>query len=285
MAWIFNLFGQPLPSPGQNGYVLTSESGAWVPQAIPANTAPAGYQTALSLDLTAQGTVNVSANGSVTIGGLTWTRINAANDFVAMTLASGGLTVEAAQGTHFANGTTVTACGLYIPLTSLISTIAPSTPVRVTMYSSAISAGSSGPQAVVGLYNGSNECFVYTGRYCTGSNASEPGHGWQIGSSTGAGTVLDTGQTTANVFQIEFPQGIGSMQAYCRCGVWSSGYPAASAMVTSFQTEPGQYTETAVFSAYLGSMSQWNLFIGGTNALSNGNGSVTIANLLVESKL
>ena len=262
---------------------------------VPAPVTPGGWVTALGCDFTQQGTVTVSANGGVTLPNLTgsaaaaasvanaWTRVNAANDSTAMTLTSAGLVVHPGFGTQFYNGG-YKLCGLTIPLTTLIPSLSLSTQIRVTIYVSSIVGTNSGPEGIVGIANGSAECFVYTGRYATGSGTSGGYYGWQISSGTGEGGIQDTALSTENVFQVELTRGIGSMAATYQASVWASGIPAASTFLGSFATQPQLYSASTAWSAYVGAPSSWELLVGATNWLSNGVDAVTIAYLLVEYK-
>lgn len=90
-----------------------------------------GWITALDLDLSAQASQSLSANGTYTIGGVAgWKRENAAADRVGMALTNGaGLVIKPNGGAY--DGVLRTAPLLWLPLSSLFSSVDYSTQFRI----------------------------------------------------------------------------------------------------------------------------------------------------------
>lgn len=96
-----------------------------------------GWQTALDLDFSAQGSQAMGTNGSYTIGGYSWSRQNAASDRVAMALTNGtGLVIQPGTSDYFDATRTVPLVRL--PLSQLaIPNLSWSTRLRIWAYISA----------------------------------------------------------------------------------------------------------------------------------------------------
>lgn len=239
------------------------------------------WQTALELDFTAQTTQSISSDGSYTIGGYSFTKINSADDRVAMAVTNGtGLVVQ--PGTAGANG------GDYInnirtlpALTMALSTYVPNftldTPIRVWLYNSADNAAANYDACVLAFErpNGNTNYAAkkgYSGALslnCTANfNASNQGQ------------TNSTGVYTNNVFVLECLDGLSSLRSRFFSGTFGNGFPGFSTLKQVATVGPS----TGAFdSQFTGQPSDWNLLIGAQRAgSSTSTYSTTIARIRIE---
>ncbi len=127
----------------------THSNGATITQIVTAGSlnqlkadAPGGWKTALDLDFTAQTTQTLSPDTTYTIGGLTFTKHNSANEASNCVLTNGtGITITPTSGTDIVNSTRSLPL-LFLPLSQLsISNLDWSTAIRAWIYVSAANPG------------------------------------------------------------------------------------------------------------------------------------------------
>jgi hypothetical protein len=107
--------------------------------------------TALDLDLTTQGNQTLNSDTNFTIGGLTWTKMNTANDASPMTLTNGSGVIITPNSTSNISAGTFTPPALRIPITTLIPTFTFATPIRIWAWISASNEAANFDEAVFGI--------------------------------------------------------------------------------------------------------------------------------------
>jgi len=124
-----------------SGQVLISGSGGGGGGSSNAQTTGSmSWQPIIDIDFSQQPSQTLGSDTTYSIGGYTWTKYLSTNDQVAMAIVSGsGLVMQPKVGGAITDvyAGQYSAPTLYIPLTSLLSTIDLYTPVRVLMYVSA----------------------------------------------------------------------------------------------------------------------------------------------------
>lgn len=125
------------------GSALVWDGGAWGPSPI-SWSAISGtpWLTALDLDLTAQTTQNLTTNGTYSIGGLTWTKGNSADETVHASITNGtGLNFQPNASSAYAGAAGATGAGsktlpfVWLPLSSILpSGFDWSTQLRIWVY-------------------------------------------------------------------------------------------------------------------------------------------------------
>lgn len=189
------------------------------------------WQTALDLDLTAQSSQTLATDGGYTIGGLTWTKGNSANE--ASHAANGTGLVWAPASTSDYNGTTRTLPYLWTPLSGIIATLDYATSVRAWLYVSAQNYTANYDGSVLAIDD--NAAGSPTGGIMKPAFVSSLGVGgmYQVKgavSNNPASYVQAMALSTYNVYCLELPGGVAKEQCHMYAGSWSSGWPAFSSM-------------------------------------------------------
>lgn len=205
-----------------DGYVLTYDTadGYWVGRKVTGG----GYITALDFDFTAQTTQTLSIDTNYTIGGLIWTKINSANDAVAMTVTNGvGLVQKPSSSTNISSATR-TAPGLFITLPNAgVPSPYLGMKIRIWGYVASTNAAANFDTSFTVLESGNSNNLSYMGfRQWNGAGVYYGG-GITNNSGTTNTAAGDTTNTGDNVFVIEAEMGSVSYRMYS--GVWSSGWP------------------------------------------------------------
>jgi hypothetical protein len=269
-----------VPNPLAAGTVLTSTGTGLTPswQA----PSPTGWQTAYSLDFTAQPSQSLPSNINYTIGGETWARENSAQDNTALAIVNGtGLVGNPSLGTSFGH-----AVGIQIPVTSIIPGWHLNMPIRLTMQSTTTNTTHSLSMiAAIGNASiGSMASFISVGRQVNSTPVLGNFAFWGIsglGSGNGPTSIVDVASASNDVTQCIAPNGVQSMLANWGSGVYSAGaFPTQGAYTPIFSSNPAASSNT--LSSAMGTASGWYLFVGVYNPLSLNEASATIERLLVE---
>jgi len=189
-----------------------------------------GWQTALDLDFTAQGTQTLSSNTTYTIGGLSWTKTNSANEAASATIDSNGLTFQPSSATDL-NGATLTLPGIHCLLKNIIPNFDLSMGIRVTIYNSSLNNAANYDNAVVGISTNNTTFGVHVKR---GHGTS--GQGFQSTYTRSGANVsgfISSGlapSSTNDCLVIEIPE-IGNFRGFKTYdGDYSTGFPNMSAV-------------------------------------------------------
>jgi len=108
--------------------------------------------TALDLDLTAQSTQTLGSDTTFTIGGLTWTKVNTANDASAMTVTNGSGLIVTPNSASNISASTYTVPSIRIPITSVVPRFTMMTPLRIWAWISSSNEAANFDEAVFGIY-------------------------------------------------------------------------------------------------------------------------------------
>lgn len=274
-------------SPGVTG--PQGATGPQGPQGPQGATGPAGsgsggggqgWTTALDLDFTAQSSQNLSSGGDTTytIGGVTFSKINTANEASPTTQANGtGITFNPISGTDLFTGTR-SLPALTASLASIIPGFSLDTPIRVWFYNSASNAANNYDSLVGSVENPTKTTnYVSKRGYDAGLGHYSTANinGGNLGQNPSAQNFSD------DVMVIELSRGVVSGQASHFSGAYSGGWPAVSSLNPVGNTE---YVPSGVYNSLntFGTVSQWNILFGGQRAGSGTSLSTTIARVRVE---
>lgn len=114
-------------------------------------TSVVSWITALDLDLTTQGNQTLNTDTTFTIGGLTWTKMNTANDSSPMTLTNGSGVIVTPNSTSNISAGTFSPPALRIPITSVVPTFTSITPLRFWVWVSSSNEAANFDEAVFGI--------------------------------------------------------------------------------------------------------------------------------------
>lgn len=114
-------------------------------------TSAVSWLTALDLDLTSLGNQTLNTDTTFSIGGLTWTKMNSANDASAMTLTNGSGIIVTPNSTSNISASTFTPPAIRIPVTSIIPNFTSITPIRVWVWISSSNEAANFDEAVWGI--------------------------------------------------------------------------------------------------------------------------------------
>lgn len=187
------------------------------------------WLTALDVNFIGQPTQTLAPDGSYTIAGFLFTKINSANEAAGMVLTNGvGITVTPAQATTY-TGVARTLPALTISLPSIISTIDYTTRIRVWLY---ITSGN-WARAVDGVV-----LSVEGASLPPDLTATTFAKVWSIGAQPrrqaifrGATFEILSAVTAHDVYVYDTPFGItGGGGSMYLTGTWAGGWPAASSL-------------------------------------------------------
>jgi len=108
--------------------------------------------TALDLDLSAQSTQTLGSDTTFTIGGLTWTKVNSANDSSSMTVTNGSGLIVTPNSASNISASTFTVPSIRIPITSVVPGFTMMTPLRIWAFVSSSNEAANFDEAVFGVY-------------------------------------------------------------------------------------------------------------------------------------
>lgn len=269
-----------LPKLGGGVINFLRADGSWQ---LPTGAAGAGWVTDLDLDFTAEANQTLSSNTTYSIGGLTWTKINSANDNVAMAVVNGSGLVIQPKSTSDISGLTLPA--LRTPLSVIIGGMLMSTRFRVWFYTSANNAAAQHDAAFYAVErpnaspaSGLSSFWMQLPRYNSGQKRVEC---YSMTNGSAVGTErFSAAATTANVAVIECTSGLQFGDFSFLTGTWSSGWPAAAAL-DMFGVRRPNLSDCALLE-YLGAASTWGIMIGAFRAASATSLSITVARMKVE---
>jgi hypothetical protein len=268
-----------------NGDVMTTVGGvaAWATPASPPNY---GWQTASLTDFTLLPNQTLGTNGAVTIGTLSGTRVNSANDATTLAISNGaGLVIQPVQSVVFASGSAgsvaYNAPGVNFAMTSIIPGWHLNMPFRI---SAQVLQGT--PQnascVFIAVAKASQYSYMLANRESTSGGAMEVSFSSVLDGSGQPSQTTWPSSTGPDIIQICAPSGLAAWAASFMCSTYSSGFPAASSY-SCFGNTTGQAQEGNLGSA-VGGTSGWNLVLGMYNPNVGGAASGTIERLLVEYK-
>ena len=160
------------------GQVLEYNGTQWAPTTIA--TGAAGWVTALDLDFTTQSTQTMSSNTTYTIGGLTWTKENSANDLTAMKITNGtGLQVNPNQSTSYYSGSR-TAPLIRLPISSVSASIDWGCRVRIYVSIGAISGSGFSGSNVYSFCGIDSDNTNYMSSFSFGSRGGTGGWNYEL---------------------------------------------------------------------------------------------------------
>lgn len=249
---------------------------------IPPNSSTLNWTTDFDCDLTAQSTQSLNADTTYTFCTKTWTKFNSAHDAV-----DGGVNITADSGlivtpdsSSNISSSTFSAPTLRIPITSLVSGVTLSTPLRLWYWVSASNEAANSDQAAGGffIYNGSYN-NQFTMQFYRGFATGVDGFGAWF-------TLLQSNVTTTStavpfasgnrVVVATYPGGIIAGSATLQIGttVTSGAWPALSSLVyvASPAITAGASGAGASTSSGQRTISDWNMFLTGERAGSGTSG-------------
>ena len=235
-----------------------------------------GAETVLDLDFSAEANQTLATNTTYTIAGKTWTKINSANDNVAMAITNGsGLVIQPKAATDYA-GVTRSLPAITLPLASISPEIGLGSSLRVWMYISADNMAGQYDLGVVAVDSASFDAG-YIAKRGYGVSGQGVGAHFQHTSGTNPGFNEEPVTLAAGnrVLVLDIPR-LGSPMVEAKYGAWSSGWPAASALKPARQ----RYGTVEIFSQL--TMANAVLLIGAQRSGSGTSLSVTINRVRVD---
>ena len=268
--------GASIPTCPTGQFVTTVDGG----QPGCATPAGGGWITAMDLDFTTEASQSLATDGTYTIGGKTWTKINSSGDRVAMALTNGvGLVIQPTQSPDYWQSTR-TIPAITLPLTSAIAGVGPDTPVRVWLYASANNWAANYDGPVLSLeYPASSTNFVSKQIYFSGS----PG-GYCTANANGVNqnAINLPAYAADNVLFLEVPNGPTMLHSFMASGTYSAGWPTpANLHICGAWFPSGNVTNLSG----IPSTSGWDFLLGAERSGSATNNlSVTLARFRVDYK-
>ena len=236
--------------------------------------------TILDLDLSAEGNQILDTDTTYTIAGLTFTKINSANDQVAAAIVNGsGLVLQPNAG-DFINGTR-TLPALTLDLAQVVPDFDLSTPVRVWIYTSTFTS-SEYTYNYMALENWTTGAAFLLGRRFYKVPPGDIYHGFKsIYASADLSYIsAPSGYGTSNVLMIECPLGMAQAWAYSFTGIWAAGWPAIGIMQPLGTHQ--MLGSTILDSTGVGLASGWDMLIGAYGAAGF---SVTVARIRIDYRI
>lgn len=254
------------------------------------------WTTALDCDFTAQTTQNLP-DGTYTFCGQTWTKINSAKDHSAAHITNGtGLVIAPADDTTGSLWTNHTITALTVPLTSIVTGVDPSTPLRIWIYvASQTQAPSGGEEGVhVGVDDWSGSAYTWAWNETIGVTGAGTGLALRMSSSTCSTHESDDVSslpTPPYVVTMTLQDGSGGRRAQqWRNGTYSliSGWPSLSGMVPAQNEDRGQLTFASGCITNYANVSAQTLILGAVGNVGwsgYDNYAVTIGRIRVDYRL
>lgn len=191
-----------------------------------------GWHTALDLDFSSQASQTLSADGTYTIAGKTWTKYNSTNDNVAMAIVNGSGLVIQPKSASDAWKTSWTTPGLKIPLQMLIPNVTLDTPLRMTLYVSSENRAANYDFAGFGLGNIANLTYPCVINARLGYSAGKMTQVVACGANTDYASPYIS--ETANTVRVTLPNGI-SGSAYKLASLTKATFPASNELVAKYR--------------------------------------------------
>lgn len=116
------------------------------------NAGTVNWVTTLDLDFTVQSSQTLGSDAAFTVGGLSWTKMNSANDATAMAVTNGAGLVITPNSTSNISSSTMTAPLLRIPMTTIIPNFTMMTPFRIWAWVSASNEAANFDEATFGIF-------------------------------------------------------------------------------------------------------------------------------------
>src|SRR5579885_737701 len=229
--------------------------------------------TALDLDFTQQPTQTLGTDGTVTIAGLSWTKINSANERTATVLTNGtGIEWSPTSTGDYYSGIR-TLPGLTISLSSIIPNFTLDTPVRVWMYESSSNETASYDSCVIGVERPTSNTNYAMKRTYFGSQGINATSNYNGGNQ---GQTNSTGVYSYNVMVMEI-LGVCTRKCNYFIGSYASGFPSVNNLHQLANLNDGSGASDI---QYMGQSSDWNFLIGAHRAGSSNNSyTATIARI------
>lgn len=232
--------GTPDSTGAQSGYNPANLTNIAVDYTTNVGTTTTGGQTlsttswvtALDLDFTQQASQTFTSDGSYTISGLTWTKINSTNESSSAAIINGtGLKwTPGPNGDIYA--ASYSAPGLQIPLSSIIPNFDLSMPIRCWIYISSDNAGGNFDNVYMAFANSNNFNMNIKRGYnsFTGPSALNIFTNGNSNSSNIYQLTPSTGYYSSNVMVMEAPEGISAGRQLSYAGNYSSNWPNLSSL-------------------------------------------------------
>lgn len=234
-----------------------------------------GWQTVFDIDFTIQGAQTLTTNGTYLIGGVTWTKINSANDAVAMAVSDAGLVIQPGATSDLGAGRTLPA--IVVGLSSVDATISPTTPVRLWAYVSSANYTANFDGTHVGFSNSGSPSMDVFSTFRGFSGASGAALVTTIAGASGSTGVTGAPYSTMDVVLTELPQGVAGAQARSLGGTYSAGFPVGANVTAEV------FWGGSSFSTYVAQpTSNWQALLGAMTAGSGTALVVTIARAKLE---
>lgn len=240
-----------------------------------------GWRTRIDLDFTAQANQTLGSDTSYTVGGLTWNKINSANDATAMAIVNGtGLNIIPVANTDYFNNTR-TCPALVLPLQNVIPKYDLTMGIRLTAYVTD-NATANYDNAILSLESFASGTIDWAFANKRGFGTAGPSPGNQrIMVINGTNAFAPGGDGgTDNVIILEVPR-VNGKNIYSYSGTYSSGYPSLASLriIDPLIGNPSANTFSI---SDLGAPSTWNIFLGSQRAGSPTNLTTTFKRLKIE---
>lgn len=225
-----------------------------------------GWQTAVDVNFITQANQTFATDGSYTVGGLSWTKVNSSGDATAMAIVNGtGLVVQPASATDL-GGATDTGPTLELPFSNAITGYSSDMPLRIWAYIASQNFAANFDGATVNFGNRTSKTFFL----------AVPGFSTAISPNLNVYIAFNFNSTglsftnigpLPNVIMLEAPNGIDGGKFLVYSGTWSSGWPARSALSPLALQEPWSGTSTVLTNITpFGTASQWAMRLGAHRA-------------------
>jgi len=237
-----------------------------------------GFVTILDVNFSAQPSQTLNVDGDYTIAGVTWTKINSANDRVAMALTSGsGLIIQPAQTTAYL-GVTRTLPAILTNISVLDPSFSLGSHLRAWFYISDGNWTAAYDGTVLGVENVAIlNCWYDIGKAYSGG--VKPFIGSTFNNIDRTGVFGSTGVGARDVYMIE----ISSLPAYhanVYAGTWGGTWPDLKDMVCLGFVNSG--TSNNLATEAVGSPANWSFLLG---AQRNGSGTITFSTTIANARL
>lgn len=246
-----------------------------------------GWITAMDLDFTAQSNQTLSpdrtsANPYI-IGGFPFFKSNSANEVTATVLTNGtGIVMTpTAGGTDYFSGT-INLPLIRIFLSSIISNFSYGMPLRLWAHNSTNNAAAQFDAATLTLESAGVSSVNYNYAFKRGfNNNNANGYITTMNiNSSNQGQQNEQAFTTDNVMVMEIPRGLPSVEFRTYTGLYSNGWPAASALNPHTIYILGTQNPTTS----IGAASNWSMSLGAERVNSATAFVATWAHLRVDYK-
>lgn len=219
-----------------------------------------GWTTALDCDFRAQSSQSLSTDGTYTICGATFTKINSANDATAAALTpDAGLVLVPASGTDVYQGN-FSVPAVTLSLLTLIPSVTTETAIRAYAWNSGNNAANNYDQANLGLaWTLPASAIPVANMTMKRGTSVNGGLGWSASANFASGNTANLGLgftlAAADVLEVSTPA-LGSFTAGLSAGLYDAGWPSvgsATGLAVTNQTISGTLsTSPGSWVVYLG---------------------------------